>query len=132
VSQATLFYDRDCGFCRWAAAKVATWDRHRLLRLVPLQDEAAADSLLGSMDQSTRMASWHLVTDDGAVHSGGRGFGPLLRMLPGGSVLAWLTEVVQPLTDVTYRFVAGHRPTFSRLVPRRAKERADERLRRRR
>ena len=131
-ARATLFYDQDCGFCRWCVAKVAAWDRRGSLRLVPLQDRAAADRLLGSIDEPTRMASWHLVTAGGAVHSGGRGFAPLLRMLPRGAPLARLTEVVQPLTNATYRFVAGHRTAFGRLVSRGAKQRADERIRRHR
>jgi predicted DCC family thiol-disulfide oxidoreductase YuxK len=128
---ATLFYDSDCGFCRWAVAKVAAWDRDARLLLVPLQDTAEADRLLGPMDPQTRIASWHLVTD-GEVHSAGRGVAPLLRLLPGGRVAARIVEATQPLTDAAYRFVAGHRAAFGRLVTRGARRRADERLRRRR
>jgi predicted DCC family thiol-disulfide oxidoreductase YuxK len=129
---ATLFYDADCGFCRWTLAKVAAWDRRRALRLVPLQDTAEADRLLGPMDEQTRMGSWHLVTPDGQVHSAGRGFAPLLRLLPGGRPVARLVELTQPVVDAAYRFVADHRSALGRLVPRRARERADERLRQRR
>jgi predicted DCC family thiol-disulfide oxidoreductase YuxK len=130
VSEATLFYDRDCGFCRWCLGKVAAWDRRGALRLVPLQDSAAADRLLGPMDEPARMASWHLVTPDGVVHSAGRGFAPLLRLLPGGAPLARLVRAAQPLVDAVYRFVAGHRTAFGRLVSQGAKRRADERIRR--
>jgi predicted DCC family thiol-disulfide oxidoreductase YuxK len=129
---ATLFYDSDCGFCRWAVAKVAAWDRDARLRLVPLQDTAEADRLLGPMDPETRMESWHLVTGGGEVHSAGRGVAPLLRLLPGGRAAARIVEAAQPVADGAYRFVAGHRAAFGRLVTRGARRRADERLRRRR
>jgi predicted DCC family thiol-disulfide oxidoreductase YuxK len=83
------------------------------------------------MDERTRMASWHLVTPDGRVHSAGRGVAPLLRLLPGGAALGRLASAVQPLTDAAYRFVADHRSAFGRMLPAGARDRADERLRRR-
>ena len=43
---AALLYDADCGFCRWAAAKVLAWDRRGTLRPVALQDRAGSDRLL--------------------------------------------------------------------------------------
>jgi len=98
---------------------------------VTLQDRAQADRLLGPMDEQTRMASWHLVTPDGGVHSAGRGVAPLLRLLPGGAPLARLASALQPFTDAAYRFVANHRSAFGRMLPHRARARADARLRRR-
>jgi predicted DCC family thiol-disulfide oxidoreductase YuxK len=129
--KATLFYDADCGLCRWTVAKVMVWDRARAIRVVALQDRAEADRLLGPMDEQTRMASWHLVTPDGRVHSAGRGVAPLLQLLPGGGQPAKLAAAAQPLTDAGYRFVAAHRSAIGRVIPRRARKRADERLRRR-
>jgi predicted DCC family thiol-disulfide oxidoreductase YuxK len=76
------------------------------------------------------MASWHLVTADGRVHSAGQGVVPLLRLLPGGGVPARLAGVAQPLTDAAYDIVAGHRTGFGCLLSRGARDRADERLRR--
>jgi predicted DCC family thiol-disulfide oxidoreductase YuxK len=122
--RATLFYDVDCGLCRWMAAKVAVWDRRRAVRLVPLQDRAEADRLLGPMDEQARMASWHLVMADGQVHSAGRGVAPLLGLLPRGARLARLAAAAQPVTDAAYRFVANHRTAFGRLVPKRSRQRA--------
>lgn len=76
------------------------------------------------------MASWHLVTADGRVRSAGDGVAPLLDLLPGGRPLARLAAAVHPLTNRLYRFVAEHRSWFGNLLPRRARERADRRLRR--
>lgn len=99
--------------------------------MVTLQDRAVADHLLEGMDEHARMASWHLVTADGHVHSAGRGVPPLLALLPGGGPLARAAAAVQPVTDRAYRFVADHRTAFGRLIPEDARARADETLRRR-
>jgi len=45
MHRAVLLYDRDCGFCRWSAAKLMAWDRGRRLLPVPIQDPQA-DRLL--------------------------------------------------------------------------------------
>ena len=126
---ATLFYDADCGFCRWSAARVAAWDRRHRVRLVPLQERGEADRLLGAMPEDERMASWHLVSPGGAVRSAGAAFGPLLRLLPGGRPLALVAEAAPGLTDAAYGFVAGRRSCLGRLVGEGARRRADARLR---
>ena len=70
------------------------------------------------MDADTRMASWHLVTPDGAVHSAGRAVEPLMRMLPGGRPFAAIAHAMPSLTDRSYAFVAGHRTPLGRLLRR--------------
>ena len=45
--QATLLYDRDCGFCRWCLGKVLAWDRRRSIRPVAIQSEEAHRLLAG-------------------------------------------------------------------------------------
>ena len=113
MSQSILLYDSDCGFCRWSVDKVLAWDRRRRLRAVALQDPEAAN-LLGPID--TKMDSWHLVTSDGRVHSGGAALAPLLRLLPGGRPLGALFVAFPGITDRAYRLVAHNRDRFGRLV----------------
>jgi predicted DCC family thiol-disulfide oxidoreductase YuxK len=125
---STLFYDADCALCRWTAAKIAAWDRRGAVNFTALQDRVASDRLLGPMDEQARMASWHLVTPDGRVHSAGRGVVPLLRLLPGGGAMARVAVAAWPLTDRAYRFVAVHRSAIDRLISRAARECAGERL----
>jgi predicted DCC family thiol-disulfide oxidoreductase YuxK len=127
MPQATLLYDADCGFCRWSLAKILAWDRRRALRPASLQS-GDADRLLGGMPKERRMASWHLVGADGELHSAGAGLPPLLRLLPGGAPLAALTAKAPRLTERGYRWVAGHRSLFGRLVTDGAKRRADRRI----
>jgi predicted DCC family thiol-disulfide oxidoreductase YuxK len=80
------------------------------------------------MPEEERMASWHLVGDDGRVYSGGEAFVPLLRLVPGGGPLARALEAVPGVADVGYRAVASRRSFFGRLIPASSKARAQERI----
>lgn len=124
---ATLLYDSDCGFCRWCLGKVIAWDRRSSLRPVALQSEEA-ERLLAGMPEQERLASWHLVDGDGAVRSAGSAFPALFRLLPGGAPLATLTMRLPRATDRAYRWVAGNRSRWGRLVTDGAKRRADQRI----
>jgi predicted DCC family thiol-disulfide oxidoreductase YuxK len=119
MKQAVVLYDSDCGFCRWALDKILQWDRARSLRPVALQDAEAAE-LLDGMAEEKRMASWHLVTADGKVYSGGAAAAPLLRLLPGGSPVASLLAAFPGPTERSYRWVARNRDRLGRLVGERA------------
>jgi predicted DCC family thiol-disulfide oxidoreductase YuxK len=70
------------------------------------------------------MASWHLVTADGSVVSRGAALAPLLRELPGGGPLAAAVDRAPRLVDRVYRWVAEHRSTLGRPLPRRWVDRA--------
>jgi predicted DCC family thiol-disulfide oxidoreductase YuxK len=108
MNQAAILYDRSCGFCRRSVERVLRWDRYRRLRPVALQDPEA-EELLGGIDERTRMESWHLVDEGGMVYSAGAAFPPLLRRLPGGRPLAWVTAALPGPTERAYRYVARTR-----------------------
>jgi predicted DCC family thiol-disulfide oxidoreductase YuxK len=127
MAPGTLLYDRDCGFCRWCLGKVLAWDRRRSLRPVAIQSEEA-DRLLAGMPEDQRLSSWHLVDADGTVRSAGAAFPELFRLLPGGAPLAALTSRIPRATDRAYRWVAGNRSRWGKLVTDGAKERADRRI----
>jgi predicted DCC family thiol-disulfide oxidoreductase YuxK len=114
VERAVILYDADCGFCRWFVEKILGWDRRGHLRTVALQDPEA-DTLLPSMEPERKMASWHLVTADGEVHSAGAAFPPLLRLLPGGRPFAAAAAAFPGLTERAYRSVARNRGRLGRL-----------------
>ena len=126
MPSATLLYDSDCGFCRWSLGKVLAWDRRGELRPVALQS-GEADALLPGMPEEQRMSSWHLV-DDAGVHSAGAGIGPLLRLLPGGSPVGALAAWAPGAMERFYRFVAGRRSLWGKVVTEGAKRRADRRI----
>ena len=104
----SILYDADCGFCRWSLAWVLRWDRRERLRPVALQ-HPEAPGLLSEMTEEERMASWHLVSLDGRVHSAGTAAAPLLRLLPAGRPLAAAADAFPGLTERVYRWVADHR-----------------------
>ena len=127
MDRATLLYDRDCGFCRWCLGKMLAWDRRGSIRPVPIESEAG-ERLLRGMPRERRLASWHLVGADGMPRSAGEALPELLRMLPAGSPLAELTSRMPRATDRAYRWVAGNRSRWGKLVTDGAKRRADQRI----
>jgi predicted DCC family thiol-disulfide oxidoreductase YuxK len=126
VTGPFVLYDADCGFCRWSLAKVLAWDRRRALRPVAI-DSPAGGRLLAGLGDSERERTWHLVLD-GRRYSAGAALPPLLRLLPAGNPLAALAARAPRAADAAYRFVAGRRALFGRLVTAGAKRRADARI----
>ena len=127
MPSATILYDSDCGFCRWSLGKVLAWDRRRAVRPVAI-DSPEGEHLLSAMPADQRLASWHLTDGEGQVRSAGAAFPPLFRLLPGGRPLAALTAGAPRLTDRVYRWVAGNRSRWGKLVTDGAKRRADRRI----
>lgn len=130
MGHIVLVYDADCGFCRVSLALLLAWDRGARLRPVAVQSEEA-DGLLAGMPGERRMASWHLVTEDGGVRSGGAAFPALLRELPGGALPAALSARFPQLSERAYDWVAAHRSAIGRLVPGPTRRWADSSIKRR-
>jgi predicted DCC family thiol-disulfide oxidoreductase YuxK len=120
----TLLYDAECRFCRWSLGWILRWDRGRRLAPLALQDPAAVE-LLPEMDESERMASWHLVGPDGSVASGGSAAAPLLRLLPGGRWLGAVAARAPGTVDAAYGWVTRNRARLARPLGARALARAD-------
>jgi predicted DCC family thiol-disulfide oxidoreductase YuxK len=127
MTDESLIYDGECGFCRWALAKLLAWDRGGALRPVALQDPEAVE-LLAGMGEEERMASWHLVAGGGGVRSAGAALAPTLRRLPGGRPAAALAERLPGLAERAYRLAADRRGLLGRLVTSGARGRADRRI----
>lgn len=125
-----VLYDGECGLCKWLLAGLLRLDRAERLRPVALQ-RPEAETLLADLDPAERMASMHVVSPAGTRASGGDALPSLLRLLPGGRLPAAVLERFPRLSGAGYRWVATHRIGISRFVPRRAKRRAAERVRKR-
>jgi predicted DCC family thiol-disulfide oxidoreductase YuxK len=110
-----VLYDRDCGFCKWSLDKILAWDRSKRIRAVPIQSEEG-ERLLASLGSEERLDSWHFVGDRGSVYSGGAAAEPLARILPWGRPLALIFGTFPRLTDRAYRYIAGHRDRWARLL----------------
>jgi predicted DCC family thiol-disulfide oxidoreductase YuxK len=112
--QSAVLYDRDCAFCKWSLDKILAWDRSNRLRAVAIQSEEG-EQLLAAVDPQLRLDSWHLVSD-GKVFSAGAAAEPLARLLPWGRPLAAVFGAFPGLTERAYRYVAGHRDRWARLL----------------
>jgi predicted DCC family thiol-disulfide oxidoreductase YuxK len=86
-----------------------------VLRALPLQDPRA-QSLLPNVDQQQKMASWHLITQNGRVHSGGKAVPHLLRLLPGGRPIAWLAGLLPGVVDRVYELISRNRSRLARYL----------------
>lgn len=107
MDRVAILYDDDCGFCRWLLTKILRWDRGGRLRPVALQDEES-DLLLHGLPPGEKMDSWHLVMG-GRVYSAGAAIAPLLRVLPGGWILALPAAAFPGITEWIYRRLAERR-----------------------
>jgi len=114
-AQRVILYDEDCGFCKWTLDKILAWDRDRRLRPLPIQSEEGR-RLLAGVPEDERLDSWHLVLASGEVRSAGAAASPLAGLLPGGRPLARLFDAFPAVTDRAYRFVAGNRDRFARVL----------------
>jgi predicted DCC family thiol-disulfide oxidoreductase YuxK len=122
-----VLYDADCGFCRWAMAWALSHDPRRALVAVPIQSPLGSE-LLADLSLDERLASAHVVGDDGARDSGGAAAADVLAALPRTRSLAWLARGLPAPTAALYSLVATHRHAFGRFVGAGARRRADRLL----
>ena len=115
LGQQVVLYDEDCGFCKWSLDKILAWDRRRTLRPVAIQS-AEGQRLLAGVPADRRLDSFHLVTREGELRSGGIAAPPLVAELPAGRPLAAVFRTFPKTTDRAYRFVAEHRDWFARRL----------------
>ncbi len=112
-----LVYDGDCNFCtlwirRW---RQLTGDA---VDYLPAQDPRIAERF-PEIPQASYAAAVQLVTTDGLVYAGAEA---VFRTLAHHPRWQWLlrayetSPVVAGVTERAYRFVAEHRPLFSRLT----------------
>jgi len=113
--QHVIFYDEDCGFCRWSLERLLRRDRHGRLRAAPIQSDEG-DRALSDLSEEQRLASWHLVTPEGRRYSGGAAAAPMARLLPAGAPVAFLADAFPRTTDRLYRWVADHRDVLGRRL----------------
>jgi len=126
---ATVLYDRDCGFCRWSLAKILAWDRARRLHPLPIQSEEGRRLLdAAGVPEEHRLRSWHLVHPDGRVESAGDALPAVFRLLPAGAPFAAITRALPGPSRRGYMLVANNRTLFGRPLTRGMKARATARI----
>ena len=123
MAPLTVFYDADCGFCRWTLSLLLRWDRHGALLPLAIQSPDG-ERLLAPIAPAERMTSAHVVTPDGRVFSGGDAVPVIARRLPGGAPVALIGRVLGGPMRWGYRQIAENRTALSRHVPNERKDRA--------
>jgi predicted DCC family thiol-disulfide oxidoreductase YuxK len=111
----TVLFDEDCGLCRWSADKLQARDAEGALRFVGIRSETGR-TILRTIDMETRLASWHVAAENGALWSGGAAIPVVARRLRGGAPIAWLAETFPDTTERLYRWIAAHRLVFARFL----------------
>ena len=130
-AELIVLYDGECGFCKACMGLLLAWDRR--LRLYPAAIQSSEGAmLLSSLTNTEKLASAHIVTASGELISGAKGAPTLLRQLPGGSGLAWLSAVTMPVVQAAYRGVTRSRSLLGHLVSSGCSTRADHRISERR
>lgn len=112
----TLLYDGECPMCTFQMRVISWLDWFGKVKLVPLQDEGAAE-LAPGVGRADLQEEIHCVTPAGDLYRGARAFRflgfriPLLFPL---GVLLWVPGVIW-IAERVYKFVAARRLFFSKF-----------------
>ena len=120
-----VFYDEECGYCRWSVAQLLRLDRDRRLRLIAIQSPLG-ERMLADVPTELRLESAHLIDADGTLLSGGEAAAPIAAALPSLARTAPLLRRLSRSVNGGYNLVAANREQFGRLVGRSSRERADQ------
>ncbi|MBX0294568.1 thiol-disulfide oxidoreductase DCC family protein [Haloarcula nitratireducens] len=131
MSDATLVYDDDCGFCTWWAEFI---EARSDLRLVGFSELGEDESLRARLPEEYESCS-HLVTDDRVYSCGASIEAALVRTetgKPARPVAEFLGQFgeYENLRERGYRWVADNRGTLGKLLsktPPARRERSRER-----
>ena len=119
-----VFYDEECGYCRWSVAQLLRFDRDQRLRLIAIQSPEG-ERLLADVAPELRLESAHLIDGEGKLFSGGDAAAPIAAALPRLAPTAPLLRRLSRPVNASYNLIAANREQFGRLVGSSARERAD-------
>ena len=115
--KAVMIFDGTCRFCRlWIGRWKEMLDER--VEFIPAQESGTRFPQVSSADLKSAV---HLVLPDGKVLSGAHAVFQSLALAPGNGWLLRLYQKVpgvKPLSELAYRFVAGHRNFFEPVTLR--------------
>ena len=116
MSQATLIFDGDCGFC----TRSAKWIYKRVgnqIELLPCQDPRRALDF-PTIEQEHCMEAMWLITADGTYYRAQDALPQILRMMPRWRLIAWVCELpgIRHISPHIYRLIANNRYALSALM----------------
>ena len=110
LTDPVLIFDGNCGFCRTWINRLRRWDRNGRIRMVPSESRHTVEGL-PPIDDDALNRAMHFVTPGGRIFRGARALQPMLRYLPGGTLLRpllWIPGVL-PIGDRVYDTIAANR-----------------------
>lgn len=107
-----VFYDDDCGFCKWSLGKILALDTKGLLIARSIQESEAE---LHSVKKEDLYNSWHARVG-GKIYSGGDAGEPVFSRVAFGQLPAFISRRCPKTTRRAYSFIARKRNTWSRLL----------------
>ena len=119
-----VFYDEECGYCRWSVAQLLRFDRDQRLRLIAIQSPEGERSL-ADVAPELRLESAHLIDGEGKLFSGGDAAAPIAAALPALAPTAALLRRLSSPVNASYNLIAANRERIGRLVGVSSRERAD-------
>ena len=119
AGRLNALYDGQCSLCERARQFAAILDWRQRLLFTDLHDPVAMRECLPGLSQSERLASLHLLLDDGQILRGFAAVRRIMRELPLLTLLAWCLYVppIHLLGEVAYRIIARNRPCKSAPTP---------------
>lgn len=108
-----VFYDGNCGFCRWSVSLALHLDREGRLDAVPLQTPGVLAQ--HGISRAAAEKALHVVTPEGAVYRAGDAVRAILSVLPWFRPMRFLWRVpgFPWLADRLYYLVADNRGFLS-------------------
>ena len=104
-----LVYDAACSICERMKTVLLQWDRFH--RIVPVSlGNPEAQELLAPLPHEQRTSTFHVVSPRGRIVSGDAAIPELLRLVPGGTLVAWCLTTLpghRLLLQWCYRWVAN-------------------------
>lgn len=113
LTNPTLVYDGNCGFCRRWVERLRRRDEAGRIALIPAAERSSVPGL-PPLDAAALDRAMHLVLPDGTVLAGARALPAVLRLLPRWWLVAWVFRIpgVPWVADRVYAWVAARRHRF--------------------
>jgi predicted DCC family thiol-disulfide oxidoreductase YuxK len=106
-----VVYDGGCGMCARLVARLARWDRHGELEMLPSQQPGVRERFPWIRARAFADSIQVVRVSDGTTWQGAAAVEQLLRVLPRGRWISWIFAIpfARSFAETVYRWVARNR-----------------------